>query len=119
MHIDDSILLVQDDLAALIKEASDSSSFWAIPSPYLLARLTECVRLVMALVVVNFVNIVNIVKIANIVNIVMGQHNNFASPSVSVVSPFDNFVLYCHHYFIRNCQRNFCTFVVHLVTSLN
>ena len=93
MHIDDSISLVQDDLAALIKEASDSSSFWAVPSPYLLARLTECVRLVMALVVFNFVNIVNIVKIANIVNIVMGQHNNFASPSVSVVSPFDNFVL--------------------------
>ena len=90
MHIFNPILLVQDDLAALIKEASDSSSFWAVPSPYLLARLTECVRLVMAIVVVNFVNfllalparqdqvrlvmaivVVNIVKIINIVNIVI------------------------------------------------
>ena len=86
----DSISLVQEDLAALIKEASDSSSFWAVPSPYLLARLTECVRLIMAIVVVNIVNMVNIVKI---VNIVVGQHNNFVSPSVSVESPFDNFVL--------------------------
>ena len=87
MHIDDSISLVQDDLAALIKEASDSSSFWAVPSPYLLARLTECVRLIMAIVVVDIVNIVNFV------DIFMGQHNNFVSPSVSVESPFDNFVL--------------------------
>ena len=60
MHIDDSISLFQDDLAALIKEASDSSSFWAVPSPYLLARLTECVRLVMAIVVVKIVKIINI-----------------------------------------------------------
>ena len=27
--------------------------------------------------------------------------------------------LYYHHHNIRNCPRNFCTFVVHLVTSLN
>ena len=43
--------------------------------------------------IVNIVNIDNIVNIVNIVNIIMGQHNNYASTTVSVESPFDNFVL--------------------------